>query len=180
MKKNKGTRVLTLKSASDLLKPKHSQVGLTLSWFAAFIVIVFIMVIFLVFTSFLAAHKVVPDLAMDKIVSIESVEKTTGMGNLESEQKFLYLLNYPVGKGNFRDLVLRSNKNSDLKDEVNENASYILESSILSDRCFIFNFDNNYLRNKNFEVNNRIYPQLLVRIPENKNGNIVGLYSGKC
>ncbi|MEK6917538.1 MAG: hypothetical protein AABW51_01180 [Nanoarchaeota archaeon] len=162
------------------MKNKNAQVGLTLSWFVAFIVIAFIMIIFIVFTSFLAAHKVVPDLAMDKIVSVESVEKTIGMGDMESEQKFLYLLNYPIGKGDFRDLILKYNKDSSLKDEVNGNASVILENSILPGRCFIFNLDDNYLRNKNFQVENRIYPELSVRIPENKNGNLVGLYFGKC
>ncbi len=162
------------------MRKKNGQVGPTITWIPAFTIIVFLMILFIAFTLVLASHKVVPDLAMNKILSSDSIEKTVGMGDLESGQKFLYLLNYPVDKGDFRDLVIRYNKDSGLKENVNGNVSLILEDSVLPGRCFIFNLDNNYLRNKNFEVESRIYPELFVRVPENKNGNMLGLYFGKC
>ena len=165
-------------STNTMIKRNKGQVALTMSWFAAFIVIVLILAAYIVFASALAVRKVVPNLALDKIIGGETIDVYSS--SLESQQKLFYLLNYPIGKGNFEDLLVKYNKDPNLGDNARENASLILESIVGEGDCFIFNLDGSLTRNKGFKIANRIFPDIMIKVPANNNGKGVGLYFGKC
>jgi hypothetical protein len=168
-----------------MIKYKFSQVGLTLSWFAAFIVIVFILALYIFFVSALASHRVVPDLILNEILGKDSIEKTRGVGSFESQQELSYLLNYPIDNGDLEDLLIRYNKDNTLKENVERNALSILESIKEDNECFILNVGNSIsLRSDNFRSETKDFIEMLgdavvTKIPE-KGGNEIKFYFGKC
>ena len=85
-------------------KLKRAQIGLTFSWFVAFIVVAVIMVFFIISVVFIAAAKETAD--YDNL----GLESGDSLKNLENQRKMEYLLNAPVKdlEGNYiqiKDLV---------------------------------------------------------------------------
>ena len=104
------------------LSNKKAQIGMTFSWFVAFLVILVIMVIYLISVVMISAKKEVSS------SQLSSEDTSMDLKSLESERKIEYLLNAPI--------TISEDKNIQIKDLIElwiqDEDAYedLLESSI--------------------------------------------------
>lgn len=126
-----------------MIQNKRSQIGTTLTWFTAFIVIFFIIVIFLSAAVYSSGRKKVST-GWDEITLKEY------SGNLEMQRSLFDILNSKIefdGKsGKVKDILrdidmyalsLDSNKKSELKTKIKKQTENILKDSLVGD-CYAF------------------------------------------
>ena len=106
------------------MKNKKAQVGTTLTWMIAFLVIFFIMLLFLVFTSALAAKNVLLVLNEGK----NKIDISSSMNPLTSQRKLFYVLNYPLENNKtIKELIIFSSDET-VKINIQKNATKILQT----------------------------------------------------
>jgi len=145
LKSNKGTRASDLfLSFLNLSNRKRSQVGITITWFVAFIVIFTILLIFVGIVATIASQKGV---GKNEISSIES-----GFNKINRQRELVSFLNYPVEfkneKMNFEELISRWNKDNSLKNEVEEKISEYFSGK----NCYKFSIVNSLDNSKKLMI----------------------------
>lgn len=92
------------------LKNKRGQIASTITWFAAFLIIFFVMMLFLAGTAILAGKKNIPILSPLLGIKDAISFKSFNSPNLDSQRVLLRFMNTPVdysgNKANVRDLIL--------------------------------------------------------------------------
>lgn len=120
---------------------KRGQIGVTITWFAAFLIIFFIMLLFVGFSSALAGKKAVLGwLGLGGFNEIKEVSGQ-GFGDLESQRKLFYLLNSLIDENkNLKNSIVEwyLSKDEKIKEEIEGNAETILNSMSNEEDCYIF------------------------------------------
>ena len=93
---------------------KKAQIGMTLTWFVAFVIIFFIMLVFLALTALLFAEKSI--LTGDK----SKIELQKNTDNSLSQRKLFLLLNLPVEDSIVKEEIIRGKitNNNDIRDNL--------------------------------------------------------------
>lgn len=124
-------------------KSKKGQIGTTLTWFVAFFIIVGIMIIYLVFTGFLAGKKEVftrvPFLGEGK----NEINILISSNDFSTQRELFYLLHAPlIDDTTIKNLILEWSLTEDLgiKEKINSNVRTLLENS--EEKCYLFLFNN--------------------------------------
>ncbi|MEK6906749.1 MAG: hypothetical protein AABW81_03945 [Nanoarchaeota archaeon] len=110
---------------------KKAQIGMTLTWFVAFVIIFFIMLVFLALTALLFAEKSI--LTGDK----SKIELQKNTDNSLSQRKLFLLLNLPVEDSIVKEEIIRwkITNNNDIRD----NLVKIIQDDLKRDsECTIF------------------------------------------
>ena len=127
---------------------KKGAVGLTLTWFVAFMIIVFIMLVYVVLAGFLAAKKSIPIVGGGK----NAISISTTSGNLETQRKLFEILNSPLGNGaTLKQLVINFgiSKDETIKEKIKEALKKSLEKETSDkENCYIFAIDDDFIYNK--------------------------------
>ena len=113
-KSKRSTRALKWNGCEILPNSKRSQVGITITWFVAFIIIFFILMIFVGIVATIAAQK---GIGKNEISVVEN-----GFNKVSGETNLITFLNSPVDfngeKMNFKELIFRWDKDNGLKKEI--------------------------------------------------------------
>lgn len=110
---------------------KKGQVGLTLTWFTAFIVIFFIMLLFVAMSSILTLKKVLPFYGE----GFNEVQISSGkdLGSLDNQKKLIYLLNSPVDEDKeLKNLILEN------RQDIKNKSRIILNEMVNEEECYYF------------------------------------------
>lgn len=161
---------------------KKAQVGLTITWGVAFLVIFFIMILFIGMSSLIGVKKIAPSwigggggFDEAEVDSSEDSSSDSSLGDLRSQERLFYVLNSELKDGKkVRELILE-NRKEEIKTELNE----LLENSI-QEECYFFSVDGDVLIGRGvFSVR---FANKLSRVnlfDSNQKIN-VGLFTGEC
>ena len=178
------------------IKGKRGQIGITLTWFVAFLAIFFIMLLFVGFSSLLAGKKAVLGwIGLGGFSETEAISEQ-GLGGLESQYKLFYLLNSPVDENkNLKNTIIEwySSKDEKIKKEIEGSATEILNAMSSEEDCYLFrvNYDpeiilgfEDYILIKSNEIDaseSKVKEQIAeLNIPLNDKKINTGLYFGGC
>ncbi len=129
MKGKKTTRALSLGFNRQILpSSKHSQIATTLTWFTAFLIIFFIMLIFISVSSLLAGKKALPLIGG----GFSSAEVLKSSNNLFNQRMLYFIINSPTEDEKIiKDLII-------IKDtkKIEENVKNILTN--IDRKCYAF------------------------------------------
>jgi len=129
---------------------KKAQLGATLTWFVAFIVIFFIMFLFTGATALLAVQKNVPIISWFTGAGENKISVGAYSTEIEMQRNLIFFLNMPTEADNkiqIRDLILES-KNTELEKEVNN----LIDKLEPKPECYIFRVERD--GKNDFEVYN--------------------------
>ncbi len=126
----KTTRALSLGFNKKILpSSKHSQIATTITWFVAFLIIFFIMLIFISVSALLAGKKAFPLIGE----GFSSVEVLKSSNNMFNQRMLYFIINSPSEDGKIiRDLIIAK----DTK-KIEENVKNILTN--IDRKCYVFN-----------------------------------------
>jgi len=135
---------------------KKSQIGTTMTWLVAFIIIFFVIVIFLVFTIIFAGKKVV---SFDK----DKVELEDLNIDLENQNSLIYFLNQEINfKGENKKIKKFVSEIPFLDEESKKDASSLVKEKLENflgdkeEKCYIFKVQY-YLINKDYFDEKKFY-----------------------
>ena len=124
------------------MKSNKGTIGTTITWMVAFVIILLIMILFLIFTGILAGKKSVPIIGDGR----SEIEIPKSMDNPETQRKLLYLLNAPLDDDStIKELIINWNLtgNSEIKDKIIANTKIILEEK--KENCYLFKVNGAFL-----------------------------------
>jgi len=118
---------------------KKGQIAKTLTWFPAFVIIFFTMLLFIIMSSTLGLERKIPFFGegFSEIVLEEKV------ASLENQKKLINLLNFPVGENkNLKELIIEASiKGGSFNEEVEKNVGPNLKDITDEDDCYLFEID---------------------------------------
>ena len=123
------------------MRGKRGDVGRTIVWTVAFIIIVFILAFYLVLSSSTAGTKMFLNIFSDtgkyKIDLVEGV----GVGDLKSQEILQSILNTRIDNARIKDLIFEwdVNKNSLVGENIKSKLKEVLEN--VDDECYLIEFD---------------------------------------
>ncbi|MEM3091839.1 MAG: hypothetical protein QXD05_01775 [Candidatus Pacearchaeota archaeon] len=119
---------------------KKGQVGTTLTWFLAFIIIIGILIIFLFLTSIMSLKKETPTISLMEI-----------SGDLEAQNRLFYLLNLETSEGKrFIEEIYSWKANGKIENE-DKIKNFVREALFYdNERCYFFRIDNKIFFDKGF------------------------------
>jgi len=123
-----------------LFKNIKGQIGQTITWSAASLILFIIMVLFIMATLFLSTQK---DLNNSNQVEGIFFENS---GNFKSQQTLFYLLNFPINENKtLRDLIFEWRFSDFKEDDLKQQIKEILDSIAEEDECYYFALNYNSL-----------------------------------
>lgn len=120
---------------------KKAQIGITLTWFVAFVIVFFVMLVFLALTALLAAEKSI--LSLGGILGGKNnIESQKNSDNLASQRKLFFLLNSPLDDKTVKEEIIEW-KITDSEEIRNKVVSVVKESLKKqgSEDCSVFMAD---------------------------------------
>ncbi len=127
------------KTLKILLKSRKAQIGTTLTWIVAFVIIFFIMLLFFVGCAFLSGEKFV---SMKK--NIISLDEEQNLESLHSQRLLAKILNTLVDEGKtIKDLIFewQLSGSEDVKKKIEEEVESILDNENVD--SYFFSVDSN-------------------------------------
>ncbi len=124
-----------------LILDRKAQVGITLTWITAFLVIFFIMLIFIVVSSGLFAKKIIPRYLVfggsDK--NIIKLDDEKSIGSLNNQRKLIRILNTPINKGEtLSEKIIQWQLDKKNEEELKKEVKNILDNEIKNNECYMF------------------------------------------
>lgn len=159
-----------------MIKTKRAAVGETLTWMFAVIIIFFMIIIFLAFTSFLALNKESLGISSKENDMDRSIIKTTE--DLETQRQLFYLINSPLeGKTTLKNLILnwKLTGSQQYKEKISANLRNLLEER----GCYLFRVDGVTLYSKSMRISEDSNIARTTLFFDNKKIDLE-LYSKKC
>ena len=138
---------------------KHAQIGATLTWFAAFVIVLFIIILFLFLCMVIAGEKKIESFSSLETIRGEKIASSFSSLS-EINLQLIVLLNSPVETGKtFYGFLSTLNKSDENMTKLfNEKMTLFVESNVLSDSsspysaCFVYLLDHNSDKNKYIQI----------------------------
>ena len=161
-------------------KKGEGTIGETITWMIAFVIIVFILLVYLAFVGVLSAKKYVPLIGSGS----NQINIITSPENLELQRKLFYFFDYEVEKGKtIKDLFYSwaLTKDSVVKEQISTIAKVVLEDKenncylLLTEETIFYSSDGLFDISENSKVNSA----KIILTSGDKEVNIQ-VYSSKC